>query len=144
MANMTTTIIARSRGCLRCVILMSTLYGMSRIQTITSPANPLLRDVRRAIARGERTTEGLCVAEGFHLLEEALRSGREVPTVLTSEALRETVNRHVGGLSATRTLVLPDPLFQGIASTETSQGVMALVRPAEWSLEQVFRDASLV
>ncbi len=117
---------------------MSTLYGMSRIQNITSAANPLLREVRRAITRGERTADGLCVAEGFHLLEEALRSGREVPIVLTSESLRQTVDRQVRGLAATRTVVLPDALFQAVASTETSQGVMALVRPAEWSVEQVF------
>jgi len=117
---------------------------MQRIQTITSAANPLLREVRHAIARGERTAGGLCVAEGFHLLEEALRSGREVPVVLTSESLRQTVDRQVRGLAATRTVVLPDALFQSVASTETSQGVMALVRPAEWSVEQVFRGASLV
>ncbi len=117
---------------------------MSRIQNITSAANPLLREVRRAITRGERTADGLCIAEGFHLLEEALRSGREVPIVLTSESLRETVDRQVRGLAATRTVVLPDALFQAIASTETSQGVMALVRPAEWSTDQVFRGASLV
>jgi TrmH family RNA methyltransferase len=125
-------------------MLISTLYGMSRIQAITSAANPLLREVRRAIARGERTADGLCVAEGFHLLEEALRSGRDVPAVLTSESVRETVDRQVRGLAATRTVVLPDALFQSIASTEASQGVMALVRPAEWSMEQVFRGSSLV
>jgi TrmH family RNA methyltransferase len=117
---------------------------MPRIQTITSTANPLLREVRRSIARGERTEEGLCVAEGFHLLEEALRSGREVPVVLTSESVRETVDRQVRGLPGTRTMVLPDALFQNIASTESSQGVIALVRPAAWSVEQVFRGASLV
>jgi len=100
--------------------------------------------VRRAIGRGERTSDGSCVAEGFHLLEEALRSGREVPTVLTSEAVRETVDRQVRGLTGTRIVALPDALFQSVASTETSQGVIALVRPAEWSTEHVFRGASLV
>ncbi len=131
-------------GRLKCVILISTLYGMSRIQTITSVSNPLLREVRRAITRGERTADGLCIAEGFHLLEEALRSGRDVPTVLASESLRETVDRHVRGLPGTRTVALPDPLFQSIASTETTQGVIALVRPPEWTMEQVFRGDSLV
>jgi TrmH family RNA methyltransferase len=117
---------------------------MTRIQTISSAANPLLREVRRAIARGERTADGLCLAEGFHLLEEALRSGREVPIVMVAESLRETVNSQVRGLNGTKTMVLPDTLFKSVAATETTQGVMALVRPAEWSVEQVFRGVSLV
>jgi TrmH family RNA methyltransferase len=117
---------------------------MPGIQTITSPANPLLRDVRRAISRGERTAGGLAVAEGFHLLEEALRSGCDVPVVLASEACRETVERQARALSPARIAVLPAPLFQSIASTETPQGVMALVRMPEWSADQVFQGASLV
>jgi len=117
---------------------------MPAIQTITSAANPLLRDVRRAVSRGERTANGLCIAEGFHLFEEALRSGCDVPMVIASEACRETVERQVEGLSSTRITVLHAPLFQSIASTETPQGVMALVRMPEWSTDQVFQGASLV
>src|ERR1035438_2906374 len=45
-------------------------------------ANPLLKEVRRAVARGSLTAGGWCVAETFHLLEEALRSGSEVKTGL--------------------------------------------------------------
>jgi TrmH family RNA methyltransferase len=117
---------------------------MSRIETVTSPTNPLLKEIRRAIARGSLTTDGLCVAESFHLLEEALRSQRAVPIVLASESVKGTVDRHVAGLRDTRTVVLSDKIFQSIAATETSQGVMALVRPAEWSMEQLFRGQSLV
>ena len=112
---------------------------MSRIQSITSPANPLIRDVRRAIARNERTEDGLCIAEGFHLLEEALRGGCEVPVVLKSESARLAHEP-----DADRIIELPDALFQSIASTETTQGVMALVRPPEWTVEQLFRGTSLV
>lgn len=117
---------------------------MGQTATITSAANPLIRDVRRAIAHGGLTDEGLCVAESFHLLEEALRSERDVPVVLASEAVKTTVERHIAGLRGPRTVVLPDPLFQSIATTETSQGVIALVRPPEWSIEQLFRGQSLV
>jgi TrmH family RNA methyltransferase len=112
---------------------------MSRIQTITSAANPLIRDVRRAMARNDLTGDGLCIAEGFHLLEEALRSGREVPVVLTAESAQSKV-----GHFDTRVIVLPDALFQSIASTETPQGVIALVRPAAWTLERIFQGTSLV
>src|SRR5580658_536173 len=108
-------------------------------ELITSAANPLVKDVRRAIARGGLTDEGWCVAETFHLLEEALRSDREVPVVLVSESARASVPAN-----GRRTVVLPDPLLQSIAATETSQGVIALVKPAEWSVDQLFRGQSLV
>ena len=111
---------------------------------VTSAANPLVKDVRRAIARGSLTDQGWCVAESFHLLEEALRSERDVPVVIASASVRETVEKHVSGLKASRIVVLSDALFQTVASTETSQGVMALVRPPEWSISQLFRGQSLV
>jgi TrmH family RNA methyltransferase len=117
---------------------------MKRIDSITSPANPLLREVKRAISRGGLTADGLCVAEGFHLLEEALRSGCEVPSVLASETVQSTVERHIGGLAQSRLVVLPDRLFQSIAATESSQGVIALVRPPEWSVDHLFRGRSLI
>jgi TrmH family RNA methyltransferase len=117
---------------------------MHRTELLTSPANPLLRDLRRAVSRGALTSDGLWVAEGFHLLEEALRSDCPAPVVLASESVRATVERHVGGLAGTRTVVLPDKLFQSISATETSQGVIALVRPPEWRIEQIFRGQSLV
>jgi RNA methyltransferase, TrmH family len=117
---------------------------VARIELLTSAANPLLKDLRRAIARGSLTDDGWCVAESFHLLEEALRSERNVRVVLASESVKTTVERHVGGLRGTRTLVLPDRLFQTIAATETSQGVIALVEPPQWSIDQLFRGQSLV
>ena len=57
---------------------------MPKPESIVSAANPLLKDVRRAIARGGLTSEGWAVAETFHLLEEALRSDCEVMTVLAA------------------------------------------------------------
>lgn len=84
------------------------------------------------------------MAESFHLLEEALRSERNVPVALASESVKTTVERHVAGLHGTRIVVMPDRLFQTVAATETSQGVIALVQPPEWSIEQLFRGQSLV
>jgi TrmH family RNA methyltransferase len=96
--------------------------------------------VRRAIARGSLTDEGWCVAESFHLLEEALGSQVEIPVVIASES----AERRLPELRASRVVVLSDALFKTIATTETSQGVMALVRPPEWSVDDLFRGQSLV
>jgi TrmH family RNA methyltransferase len=111
---------------------------------LTSSKNPLLQEVRRAISRGSLTTEGFCIAETFHLLEEALRSDCFIPSVITAESVRTTVEAHVKGLKQVNLVRVPDALFAEISATESSQGVMALVRPPAWELDHVFRGQSLV
>ena len=117
---------------------------MPRSEVLSSPANPLLKDVRRAIVRGGLTDEGCVVAETFHLLEEALRSDREVRTVLAAASVRSAVEAHIRQLDRVRLAVVEDALFQKLSGTESSQGVIALVRPPAWSIEQLFRGRSLV
>ena len=114
------------------------------MQVLTSPRNPLVKEVRKALLRGGLTAEGFCVAEGFHLLEEALRSDCAISSIFVLESARPAVESHVKGLRQIRVIALPDDLFQSMSSTETSQGVIALVRPPAWTLEQLFRGQSLV
>jgi TrmH family RNA methyltransferase len=117
---------------------------MAKPETITSAANPLLKDVRRALARGGLTEQGWCVAETFHLLEEALRSDCEVKAVIAAESVRSAAEAHVRGLRGVRVLVAADGLLQAVSGTETAQGVLALVKPPAWKLEQLFRGCPLV
>ncbi len=117
---------------------------MPKAEKITSPANPLLKDVRRAIARGSLTSEGWLVAETFHLLEDALRSDCEVKAVLAAESVKSAAEAHVRGLDGIKVVVLPDPLLRAISGTESTQGVMALVKPRQWNLDQVFRGRPLI
>jgi TrmH family RNA methyltransferase len=118
---------------------------MARAETITSAANPLIKDVRRAIARGGLTERGRCVAETFHLLEEALRSRREIDLVLASESAHGEVQAILDrDRAAAKLAVLPDHLFQSIAGTQTTQGVIALVTPPDWTIEDIFRGVPLI
>lgn len=112
--------------------------------TLISTRNPLLKDVRRAVVCGELTADGCAVAESFHLLEEALRSDCYIKAVLAAESVRSAVESHVRGLKRLRVIVVADELFRLISTTETSQGVIALVRPPVWTLDQLFRGQSLV
>jgi TrmH family RNA methyltransferase len=111
--------------------------------TLTSPRNPLLKEIRKAILRGTTTEQGYAVAESFHLLEEALRSDCDISAVFAAESVRSAVESHVRGLKRLQVTVLPDDLFRGISTTESSQGVIALVKPPQWTVEQVFRGQSL-
>jgi TrmH family RNA methyltransferase len=111
--------------------------------TISSPANPLVKDVRRAIQRGGLTTQGWCVAETFHLLDEALRDA-QVRHVLAAESAHSRVESLLRRYPGVPLAVLPDSLFQTVSATETSQGVVALVEPRQWSLDDLFRGTALV
>src|SRR5215468_3747818 len=108
---------------------------MGRNEVLSSPANPLLKDVRRAIVRGGLTDQGWMVAETFHLLEEALRSDIEVKIVLSAESVQSAVESHVRGLTGVRVVVVHDGLFRKLAGTESSQGVITLARPPSWTLQ---------
>jgi TrmH family RNA methyltransferase len=114
------------------------------METLTSFRNPALKEIRKAILRGSLTEQGLCVAESFHLLEEALRSDCQIDSVFASESVGATVEKRIRGLKSIRLVRLPEALFRNLAGTENSQGVIALVRPPEWTLEQLFRGTSLV
>lgn len=117
---------------------------MVRAETLASEKNPLLREIRRAITRGSLTEAGLCVAETFHLVEEALSSGREIAALLVAESARSTVESYASRLAGVRLLRLSDALFQRISATESAQGVMALVRPPSWTFDQLFRHPALL
>ena len=113
-------------------------------ETLLSDKNPLLKEVRRAAARGSLTSDGFAVAEGFHLLEEALRSRCEIRVVIAADTIRTTVETHVAGLKQTRVVAVSEAVFAALASTETPQGVLALVRPPAWTLAQLVRGRPLV
>jgi TrmH family RNA methyltransferase len=114
------------------------------MQLVTSPRNPLLKEVRKAVLRGSLTEDGLCVAEGFHLLEEALRSDCEVTAIFAAESVASAVDRHVMGLRQARVVRVPDELLESVSGTESSQGMIALVRPPAWTLDQILRGQTLV
>lgn len=118
---------------------------MALAETITSPRNPLLKEVARAASRGTLTEEsGLCLAEGLHLLDEALASGLTVPVVLCAKSASDVVSRRVAGLKRLRLTVTPDAWFDKLATTETTQGVMALVKPPAWNFDNICRARPLV
>jgi RNA methyltransferase, TrmH family len=115
-----------------------------RVEAVTSAANPLLKSIRRAVSRGDLTAEGHCVAEGFHLLEEAILRGSSVAAVLFTAAAAPAVEARSSRLPGARMLSVPEPVFASISSTETTQGVIALIEPAVWTLDAVIAAGSVI
>ncbi len=94
--------------------------------------NSKLVDIRKALDQGTLTREGLLPVEGPKLLEEAQRSGLEIVTVFKR---RGTDTPAVS--SAVPVYEVDPAAFKTIQSTETSQGVIALVRLRQYTLPEI-------
>jgi TrmH family RNA methyltransferase len=103
-----------------------------------SPQNPLLKDVRKAARQGSLTSRGLALAEGPHLLNEAVRSGAEIEAVLLADGA------HFSVPSAVRILHVSDEDFAQITTTEAPQGVLTLIRPRLFTISDLLKPPALV
>jgi TrmH family RNA methyltransferase len=102
-----------------------------------SDKNPLVKQIRRAVSRGTLTEDGYAIAEGLHLLEEAMAAKCEIGAVIVAEGARHIPETHPARVVSEKT-------FRELSSTETPQGLIALVRPRAWTADQVLGGSALV
>jgi RNA methyltransferase, TrmH family len=113
--------------------------GTQRLRLITGRHNALLKQLRQAFAKAERNAEGFCAIDGTRILEEAIRSGLKFQAVFFRESgqnLAERLLPQIG--SHVETLLVPDKLFDSAVPSEHPQGVAALVRLNEFSVDNFF------
>src|SRR5690348_1440996 len=113
-----------------------------RLRRIEGRHNTLVKELRRAFARGELTPDGYCAIEGLRIVEEAIRSGLSFQAVFFSESAAPRADRLLSQLaSPVETLLLPDKLLASVVPSEAPQGVAALVRWRDFSLDDVLARA---
>ncbi len=91
------------------------------MEFVTSRQNPLAVRIRKLnSSRAARREAGLFSAEGPKLLEEAVKAGAAVHTVITAEGTQADCPGNV------RRVEVPPGLFKGLCDTQTPQGVLFL------------------
>jgi TrmH family RNA methyltransferase len=120
------------------------LSAQQRLRRVEGRHNPLVKQLRQAFSRAELTESGDCAIEGLRILEEAIRSGLRFSAVFFRESAQDRAERLLPQLGAqVETLLLPDKLFDSLVPSETPQGVAALVRLKEFSLDDVVEQERL-
>ena len=110
----------------------------ARLRRVEGRHNSLVKELRSAFTRAELTEAGDCAIEGLRIVEEAIRSGLRLHAVFFSESAETRAERLLPQIGAhVETVVLPDKLFSSAVPSETPQGVAALVRYRQNSLEDV-------
>lgn len=93
---------------------------------ITSRKNPILQQVRKLLSsRKERENQGLFVADGTKLLQEAVRFWPELDTVILSDGVEAEVPEHV------RLIRVPGDVMESISPMEAPQGALFLCKLPE-------------
>jgi TrmH family RNA methyltransferase len=106
-----------------------------RLRAISSRQNPLVKQLREAFAQG-RAVEGMYAVEGIRLIEEAIRSSLKVHALFVRESAQTKSERILDQLSKhAEALLLPDSVFDSAVVTEHPQGIAALVKAREHTLE---------
>ncbi|MFL6312912.1 MAG: TrmH family RNA methyltransferase [Terriglobales bacterium] len=120
----------------------------SRLRRVSSRQNALVKDLRKALSQGEPTAEGYLAIEGMRMIEEAIRSGLRFQAVFFSEAGSAHATRLLPQIgSQVEILLLPEEVFVSAVSTESPQGVAALVKLRPHKFEDLMEagaDALLV
>jgi TrmH family RNA methyltransferase len=102
-----------------------------------------LRSLRRD--RKLRDTEGVLVAEGFHLAQEALRAGAAIETAVASPRLAEAAEGDalLSELEKAGVEVhtCSDALLATLQDAHSPQPVLLVVRRRVWDLETLLKDA---
>ncbi len=98
----------------------------------------LIRDLHRRRGRERR---GLALAEGVRLVEEALAGGISIRGAAVSPALESTTRGKTLKASLAERSIRVDEVadaeLESLADTEHPQGVVAVIEPRRWALEDI-------
>jgi TrmH family RNA methyltransferase len=104
-------------------------------ETIRSRQNARLKDLRQRLQNSSLRPDGLIAIEGDHLIEEAQRSGLRFDTLFLREDRISESARPFSG--AAKILTVAADAFDHACSTESPQGIAALVEAPHWTLESL-------
>ena len=112
---------------------------------ITSRDNQHLKTFRAALRDGYLPDENLLSIEGPHLIDEALRSGLHITECLASPAADKFLDSLPSAeRKSLHILRTTEKLFNQISATEHPQGIAALVKPREYTLDDLTRGLPLI
>src|SRR3984893_943547 len=103
--------------------------AQQRLRRVEGRHNALVKQLRQAFSRAERTEDGDCAIEGMRIVEEATRSGLRFRAVFFRESAQDRAARLLPQIGAhVETLLLPHKLFDGALPGDSPPGMAAMGR----------------
>jgi RNA methyltransferase, TrmH family len=116
---------------------MPTASDRTRLPRIVqSRQNARVKELRAGFARPSKTEQGRIAIEGEHLLLEAVATGLHMAALFLRAGSDQILHRFELP-EHTEILVLPPDVFASAVSTESPQGMAALVEPPSFVLDDI-------
>ncbi len=112
-----------------------------KLKRIESSKNPQIKQWKKLHTKKERDKTGTFIIEGFHLVEEALKSNAIIQELIISETTDIPSSWNVDNLSIT---IVTEKIMTEISDTDSSQGVAAICEQYSQSGEGHFTTLLLV
>ncbi len=120
-----------------------TTAAAQRLRPIEGHHNALVKELRLAFASADLTSDGFCAIEGLRIIEEAIRSGLKFRAVFFRKSSENKAERLIPQLAQhVEALLLTDKLFASAVPSENPQGVAALVKVPQHSLDDILAKAN--
>ena len=117
-------------------------FGM---EIISSTKNEKIKNISALLkSKKERDTQDAFVIEGMRLFKDTLKTAPQfIKSVYVSESGESNLNAILQSMDLSDvTYLVKDSIFDSISGTITSQGIMAIVRKPEHSLEEMLSSGS--
>ena len=95
-------------------------------RVITAVQNERIKLLRQLNQKKGRREQGLFLAEGPHLVEEAIKSGADISLMVVEEGREETFASLLAGTDEARLIRVSRAVMESISETRTPQGILAV------------------
>lgn len=116
---------------------------MKPITVISSSGNSQIKNITLLLKKSKaRDEQGLFVIEGLKIFEEARLTGSLAKAYFSESFYYGKLESDPGFFHNLEYEVVTDKVFQEVSETMTPQGVLGIVRSAEYALEDILRGAN--
>ncbi|MBB5355225.1 TrmH family RNA methyltransferase [Anoxybacillus mongoliensis] len=104
------------------------------MKRIESPKNERVKQWKKLLTKKGRDKTNLFLIEGFHLVEEAIKSGVHIEEIIIAEHATIPASWNVAHIPMT---IVTNDVMKAISDTETPQGIAAVCKQLHWNIDDI-------
>mgnify|MGYP000966769372 FL=1 len=111
--------------------------AFENLEAVFSPGNQSIKYIKSLHNKKYRDLHQCFLVEGQKMVSEAMSSNFGIEMLVFSESYTGTLPNREEVLQGTRYLKVTEQIFKSLSDTQSPQGVLAVVKPKDWSYQQI-------